>query len=215
MPETWFPGDEPAMQELRAGVQSLHLATGQKLFQRGEACRNYLVIMSGSIRVQLLSPGGREVILYRVGDGQSCVLTTACLISHELYPAEGVAERDSCVLTMPRTLFDRALAGSESFRRFVFGSQGRRLAELLQRVEEVAFGRLDVRLAKHLVDRCANHAGSVNATHQQLARELGTAREVVSRQLKAFEKKGWIALHRGAIEVMQPQALSRVWAQPG
>ena len=210
--ETWFPGSDPVMRQLRGGVQSVRLPAGQAVFHRGDACRNYLVVVSGSVRVQVFSPGGREVVLYRVGAGQSCVITTSCLISQEAYPAEGITEQETEALSIPQGLFDKALAHSENFRRFVFANQGRRLGDLIQRIEEVAFGRVDVRLAKHLVDRCAGHGGPVSATHQQLASELGTAREVISRQLKLFEKKGWIALHRGSIEIVQPQALSRLWA---
>jgi CRP/FNR family transcriptional regulator len=213
--EQWFSGSEPLMRQLREGVQRLCLPAGQAVFHRGDACANYLVVLSGSVRVQLYSPGGREVVLYRVGDGQSCVITTSCLISREAYPAEGVTERETQALAMPRALFDKALSHSEHFRRFVFANQGQRLGDLIQRVEEVAFGRVDVRLAKHLMDRSADQGEAVSATHQQLASELGTAREVVSRQLKAFEKKGWIVLHRGSIEIVQPQALSRLWAPGG
>ena len=101
------------------------------------------------------------------------------------------------------------------FRRFVFANQGRRLSDLIRRVEDVAFGRVDARLARMLVERCGREPGSITATHLQLASELGTAREVVSRQLKVFEKNGWIAVHRGVVEVLQPRALSRVWEAAG
>ena len=213
--EKWFPGGDSVMRQLRDGVQSTRLPAGQVVFHRGDACRNYLVVLSGSVRVQLFSPGGREVVLYRVGEGQSCVITTSCLISQEAYPAEGITEQETEALSITQSLFDKALAYSESFRRFVFANQGRRLADLIQRVEAVAFGRVDVRLAKHLIDQCAGYGGLVSVTHQQLASELGTAREVISRQLKAFEKKGWIAMHRGSIEIVQLQALSRLSAQAG
>jgi len=209
--ESWFPGNDVSMQPLRAQVQRAHLPAGQTVFHRGDPCRNYLVVVDGSVRVQALSAGGREVVLYRVGDGQSCVITTSCLISHEAYPAEGITETVTEALVIPEALFNEALGCSENFRKFVFASQGRRLGDLIKRVEDVAFGRIDARLAKHLVDRCANKPGLITATHQQLASELGTAREVISRQLKVFEKQAWIAVHRGSVEILEPQALSRVW----
>jgi len=213
--EALFPGSEPGMRALRAGVLSVRLPAGQTVFRRGDACRTYLIVVAGSVRVQVFSPGGREVVLYRVDEGQSCVITTSCLISEEAYPAEGVTEQETEALSIPKSLFDKALAQSEHFRRFVFANQGRRLAELIQRVEEVAFGRVDARLAKHLLQHRERQHGPIAATHQQLASELGTAREVVSRQLKAFEKKGWIALQRGSIEIVQPQALARLGAEAG
>ncbi len=211
--EQWFPQDDLVLQQLRRQVQRVQLPSGQAVFRRGDACRNYLVVIRGSVRVQALSAGGREVVLYRVTDGQSCVITTSCLISEESYPAEGITDEETDALVIPQVVFNEALGYSEAFRRFVFANQGQRLSDLIQRVEDVAFGRVDARLAKHLVDRCGNQPGSVSATHQQLASELGTAREVVSRQLKVFEKEGLIAVHRGAVEVIRPDALTRVWEQ--
>jgi CRP/FNR family transcriptional regulator len=199
------------MCERRSAVQILELPAEKMVFHRGEPCRNYLVVVAGSVRVQALSAGGREVLLYRVNDAQSCVITTSCLISQECYPAEAITETPTTALVMPQAVFNEALAGSEPFRRFVFGNQGQRLADLIQRVEDVAFGRVDVRLARVLVDRCGNTSGSIAATHLKLASELGTAREVISRQLKVFEKNGWIEVHRGSVDVLQPQALWQVW----
>jgi CRP/FNR family transcriptional regulator len=209
--DQWFPRDNREMRRLRSVAQVVELPPEQTVFRRGDPCDNYLVVVAGRVRVQALSAGGREVVLYRVTDAQSCVITTSCLISHEAYPAEGITESATTALVLPRRLFNEALTVSEPFRRFVFGNQGRRLAELIQRVEDMAFGRVDARLARLLVDRCQNTSGSIAATHRKLAGELGTAREVVSRQLKAFEKNGWIAVRRGSVEVLQPQALWEVW----
>jgi len=209
--DSWFPADDASLQQLRARVQGVQLPAGQTVFHRGDICRNYLVVVEGSVRVQTLSPGGREVVLYRVGAGQSCVITTSCLLSRESYPAEGITETATAALVIPQDVFNEALGSSAEFRRFVFACQGQRLSDLIQRVEDVAFGRIDARLAKHLIDRCRNRPGLVTATHQQLASELGTAREVVSRQLKTFEKQGWIAVRRGAVEVLNPDGLLQVW----
>ena len=213
MLEQWFAQDDLVLQQLCKQVQRVRLPSGQSVFHRGDICRNYLVVVRGSVRVQVLSAGGREVVLYRVTGGQSCVITTSCLISEETYPAEGITDEETEVLVIPRVVFHEALGYSEAFRRFVFSSQGQRLGDLIQRVQDVAFGRVDARLAKHLVDRCGNRPGSVSATHRQLASELGTAREVVSRQLKVFEKEGLVVVHRGAVEVIRPDALTRVWAE--
>jgi CRP/FNR family transcriptional regulator len=169
------------------------------------------VVIDGSVRVQALSPGGREVTLYRVGSGQSCVITTSCLIGQEDYPAEGVTETETTALILSQGVFKELLSKSEAFRRFVFANQGRRLSDLIHRVEDVAFGRVDARLARLLVGRSESGGGRISATHQQLASELGTAREVVSRQLKLFEKKGWIAVRRGAVEIHNPAALAEIW----
>ena len=209
--DEWFPGKDIALEQMRRQVQLVELPADYEVFRRGDTCRNYLVVIEGSVRVQALSPGGREVTLYRVGSGQSCVITTSCLIGQEDYPAEGVTESATSALVLSQGVFKELLSGSETFRRFVFANQGRRLSDLIHRVEDVAFGRVDARLARFLVGRSESSGGTVSATHQQLASELGTAREVVSRHLKLFEKKGWIAVHRGAVEVLDPVALAEIW----
>ncbi len=203
-----LPVGDPAVQRLREGIQEVTLPAGQAVFRRGDPCRNYLVVIQGSVRVQVFSASGREVTLYRVTDGESCVITTSCLISQEAYPAEGVTETDTRAQIVPRALFDELMDASAAFRHFVFANQGQRLGDLIQRVEDVAFGRIDVRLARLLVERSRQDGDSVALTHQQVASELGTAREVVSRQLKRFEKSGLLCSRRGAIEVLDRQRLA-------
>lgn len=209
--DAWFPAGDAALRPLRERLGVVRLPTGRDVFRFGDTCSNYLIVVTGSVRVQALSSGGREVVLYRVTDGQSCVITTACLISGEAYPAEGITETETVALVLQQADFDAAMASSAAFRRFVFANQGQRLSDLIQRVEDVAFGRVGARLARYLVDRGERDGGTIAATHQQLASELGTAREVVSRQLKDFEKQGWIRLLRGSIEVLQPGALAGLW----
>lgn len=212
--DTWFPAGDVVLGQLREQLQVARLPGQCNVFHRGDLCRNYLVVVAGSVRVQALSASGREVVLYRVGEGQSCVITTSCLLAGEPYPAEGITETETTALAISQGVFNEALVNSVAFRRFVFANQGRRLSELIQRVEEVAFGRVDVRLSRLLFDRSERGAGSVAATHRELATELGTAREVVSRQLKVFEKRGWIRVNRGSIDVVQPGELERLWQMP-
>ena len=209
--DDWFPQDDIALEQMRRQLQVVELPAGYEVFRRGDACRNYLVVIDGSIRVQALSPGGREVTLYRVASGQSCVITTSCLISQEVYPAEGITEPETTALVLPQGAFNEMLGKSEAFRRFVFANQGQRLSDLIHRIEDVAFGRVDARLARLLFDRGKHSAGRVSATHQKLASELGTAREVVSRQLKVFERRGWIRVGRGRVEVLDAESLASVW----
>ena len=203
----WFPAEDIVLQQLREQLQLVRLPAGRDVFRLGDPCGSYLVVVNGMVRVQALSASGREVVLYRVTDGQSCVITTACLISGDVYPAEGVTEAETTALAVPQGVFTELLGRSAAFRSFVFSSQGQRLSDLIQRIEDVAFGRVDGRLARMLLDRSKANGGAILATHQQLASELGTAREVISRQLKVFEKQGWIRVQRGSVEVLQPQAL--------
>lgn len=198
--------DSDARQVLRKAAQVVTVPAGTVVFQEGDACRNYLLVLDGSVRVQKVSEGGREIVLYRVDSGQSCVLTTSCLLTRSDYHAQGIAETEVRALTLSHSTFQDLLACSATFRQFVFSSYAVRLAELLMLIEEVAFGRIDMRLAQFLVER-ADKDGALKGTHQEFAVELGTAREVISRQLKDFERRGWLNLFRGRVEIKVPQAL--------
>jgi CRP/FNR family transcriptional regulator len=200
--------DPDSAREFDAAARVLAIPAGTVLFRDGAECASYVLVAEGSIRVQKVSEGGREIVLYRVERGQSCVLTTNCLIARDSYAAEGIAETDVTVLVLPAAAFRSLLARSEAFRDFVFSAYATRIDELLMLIEEVAFGRIDVRLAAWLAGR--GDAGEIKATHQDIAVELGTAREVVSRQLKDFERRGWVALHRGRVELRDLAALERL-----
>ncbi len=145
-------------------------------------------------------------MLYRVEAGQSCVLTTACILAEEAYNAEGVAETALTVVNLPKASFDRLAAEEPAFRKFVFSAYSRRLIDLLRVVDEVAFGRIDLRLAERLL-KLAEEGTELVITHQELASELGTAREVISRQLTEFQRRGWISLRRGRISLTDVSAL--------
>jgi len=137
------------------------------------------------------------------------VITTACLMRDAVYDAEAVAETDLTAKVLPKADFRELLASSENFRDFVFRTFSARLASLLARIEEVAFERIDRRLAQRVLD-AVGADGAVAQTHRELAVELGTAREVVSRKLKEFERNGWIELYRGGLRLLRPEALRRI-----
>jgi len=188
----------------------MHVSKGTVLFRDGDVCHGYVFVTDGAVRVQKMDAQGREIVLYRVEDGQTCMLTTSCLIGGEPYPAEGVAETDVTLAMLPAVVFEKAMAESADFRRFVLASIGRRIGDLMMLVEDVAFGRMDARLARLLLKRSKESDGLLDCTHQELATELGTAREVVSRLLKDFERRGWVALSRGQIEVKNSRALGEL-----
>jgi CRP/FNR family transcriptional regulator len=176
------------------------------IFGPGKAPENLLLLLEGTVRVQEVSETGREIVLYRVHAGESCVLTTACLLAYEDYSAEGLAETAVQAVAIPRAVFDSLVATSSSFRQFVFSAYSRRITDLFLIIQEVAFGRVDVRLAQKLIE-LSRGSQVVKATHQQLATELGTAREVVSRQLQEFVRRGWVSAGRGQVTIEQPAAL--------
>ncbi|PKU25031.1 Crp/Fnr family transcriptional regulator [Telmatospirillum siberiense] len=201
--------DAETARSLRDGARLVTLPAGTVLFREGELCDNFLLLLHGKVRVQKVAASGREMVLYRVESGESCILTTSCLMASEAYSAEGVAETEVRAAVVGDALFHDLLGRSAVFRRFVFGACGQRLADLLCLLQEVAFGRIDVRLAQILLDQPVRE-GAIRTTHQTLSVELGTAREVVSRQLKDFERRGWVKLGRGSIVLLQPDALAAV-----
>lgn len=187
---------------------------GSVIFGPGKSPQNLLLLLDGTVRVRQLSESGREIVLYRVEAGQSCVLTTACLLAHEDYSAEGVAETDVEGVAIPRSVFNDLMARSQGFRDFVFSAYSKRITELFRVIDEVAFGRIDMRLAQRLV-ALARGGTEVRSTHHELASELGTAREVISRQLQEFQRRGWITLARGSIELSNAAALSKLASSQG
>lgn len=182
---------------------------GTVIFGPGKSPDNLLLLLEGRVRVQQVSEAGREIVLYRVEAGESCVLTTACLLAYENYSAEGVAETNIRAAAIPRRVFDDLISRSVAFRNFIFTAYSKRITDLFLVIEEIAFQRLDIRLAQKLID-LARGTGQIKSTHQQLAAELGTAREVVSRQLGEFQRRGWVGQSRGAIDLLDPAAVEQL-----
>ncbi|MDS9469163.1 Crp/Fnr family transcriptional regulator [Paracoccus sp. MBLB3053] len=207
-----FPGlmkMSPELQdELRAASRVQVLPEGTRLFGPGQAPTALALLLKGSVRVQQTGESGREITLYRVQAGESCVLTTACLLAYEDYAAEGIAETEVTAAIVPRDAFEHMIERSPEFRRFIFSAYSRRISDLFTVIEEVAFRRVDVRLAGLLLKQ--QKGGVITATHQALAAELGTAREVVSRTLQDFSRRGWVELGRGSVQLTAPAALERL-----
>lgn len=206
----------PGLLQLNATVRTalvdassvVRVPKGTTIFGPGQAPENLLLLLDGRVRVQQLAESGREIVLYRVHAGESCVLTTACLLAFEDYTAEGVAETDLEAAAIPQRAFDAAMASSPEFRRFVFTAFSKRITDLFLTVEEIAFGRMDARLAHKLLE-LAGDGDSVAGTHGDLARELGTAREVISRQMVEFVRRVWVEQRRGAIRLVDRKALEK------
>lgn len=218
-PDDWlaqFPAllalDASARERLLSQSQRAHMASGERAYLEGALARGYVLRLQGTTRVQKTSASGREVVLYRVGPGDTCVLTTSSLLGRRPFPAEGVAESDVTEMVVPPRLFHELMHESDDFRRFVLGNYGDLIGELIMLLDEVMFGRLDLRLAQLLLD-AARGAARVERTHQQLALELGSAREAVSRLLKEFERRHWVALGRNRIELLDVEALGALTRQ--
>lgn len=204
----------PGLSSLSAAEQRLlvdnsatvKVAAGTTIFGAGKRPDQLFLLLDGTVRVQQLSEGGREIVLYRVHAGESCVMTTACLLAFEKYSAEGIAETDVAAVAIPFKTFDDLMSQSAAFRRFVFTAFSKRITELFHVIDDVAFQRVDARLAEKLL-ALAQAGDAVHMTHQQLAAELGTAREVVSRQLSEFQRRRWVESSRGVIRLLDRDSM--------
>jgi CRP/FNR family transcriptional regulator len=205
-----FPGLvqlPPALRDALVSRSTLSsIPAGSRIFGPGQAPQSFLLVLDGVVRVQQVSESGREIVLYRVSAGESCALTTACLLAYDDYLAEAIAETDIAAVAIPRATFDDLIAQSAEFRRFVFTAFSQRVTDLCRIIEDVAFARMDVRLAHKLL-QLAEHTDHLTVTQAQLAAELGTAREVVSRLVGDLQRRGLVASHRGHLDIVDRAGL--------
>lgn len=180
----------------------LEVPAGTALFSEGQTCPGFPLVIDGEVRVARGSSAGRQLELYRVGPGDLCVVSASCLFGAPLLSANGAATAACTLVVLSPHGFDD-LTRHEAFRRFVFSVFAERLADLMALAEAVAFQRLDQRLAAALL----GHGAVRPVTHQALADELGTVREIVTRLLRRFERSGWIRLGRERIEIIDAGSL--------
>lgn len=197
---------------LMKSAKEVNLAIGKIIFEPGDACCNYLLILEGVAKVYLMTSGGREAMLYQVTTGEACILTTSCLLGTNHYPAYGVTETPVSALAIPAEAFHRGIAHSAFFREFVFSGFAERLSRVIGRMETWVDRDIDQMLARALLESAQN--GKVHTTHQGLAVAIGSAREVVSRHLKQLEAKSWIKLSRGCVEIMDHTQLRKLADSP-
>ena len=177
------------------------IPAGSQIYREGDACSAIAFILSGDIRVYKVGQTGREITLYEIGPGETCILNASCILSGQAYPAYAVAVSDVNVVLVPSAVFRRTVSDDESLRSFVFTLLSQRLSGVMELVEEVAFRRMDERLSDYLIEKSEN--SRLETTHQRIANDLGTSREVVSRLLKDLERRGQIGLSRNAITLLK------------
>ncbi len=199
--------EQHAREILLKYVRIVEAPVGTIGYREGTPCGAYVMRLSGRSRVYKMSTNGREILLYRVSAGETCVITTTCLLGNSDYPASTIVEEPIRDVLIPSAAFHQLMLDSNVFRKFVMTNYGALISDLIVLLDEVAFHNLEARLAKVLLDA---NATQISRTHQQIADELGTAREVVSRQLKRLEQKGSVSLGRGLIEIINRGALEKV-----
>jgi CRP/FNR family transcriptional regulator len=197
----------PTLERIATRGTFRQVPAGGVMFNEHSPCNGFPLVLAGSVRVVQRFPNGREIQLYRVKSGESCLLSGSCLLGNSDYAASGIAETAVELVVIPPAEFRALVASDEIFREHVFSLYGERLAALMQLVEAISWQKLDQRLAALLVGRTRGGSAVVQATHQALADELGSVREIVSRLLRSFEDRGWVELGRERISVRDAAAL--------
>ncbi|MEE9347754.1 MAG: Crp/Fnr family transcriptional regulator, partial [Robiginitomaculum sp.] len=187
----------------------MHITTlkaGDIIFSSGDPCENFVVISHGTARVQLTAKTGREIILFRLEPGQACALTTSCLLTRRDYYAEGIAETELDIIMIPARIFRDSLRDSPELFTRLLSNYAQRIGELTAIIDRLITRDLKRELCALLLSKM-DRERRVTLSHQKIADELGSAREVISRKLKAMEREGLLALGRGQIDVLKPRKL--------
>jgi CRP/FNR family transcriptional regulator len=192
--------------ELRREAQFTKIPAGQDVFVEGDRVDNIALLLSGVVRVYKVGETGREITLYRFGLGQSCILTANAILSQKSFPAIATVEEDAEAVIVPAQIFRGWVNRYDLWREFVFELLSDRLATVMAVVDEVVFKRMDRRVAAVLLNQ-ARVRNPVRITHQEIAAELGSSREVISRILEDFSKEALIEAGRGTIEVLDLKGL--------
>lgn len=198
--------DCPVWQEALAQASVADHAAGTTVFFEGEPCTTFPLVSSGLLRLQRLAEDGHEITLGHLAPGQLCYLAGIAVLSAGRHEAEAITERDCRLVEIPATHFRQAFSASVDLRDLILKSFSHGMANMLTLIEEVAFGDMNDRLVTHLL---SHEEAVLHKTHHDLATELGTAREVVSRLLKRLERRGLVQLGRGTIELSDRESLRR------
>ena len=201
--------DEKACSEIVEQAAVVDLPGGELLMLEGDECRNMGLILSGSVRIYKAAENGREITLYRLGAGESCILSASCIFSQERFPAIAATEEETRMLLIPSNVFREWIDRHAIWRNYVFKVLSKRLSDVIETLEEVTFSRMDARIAEFLITMPSDENSAITITHQEIAMELGTSREVVSRILKNFESQSLISMKRGTIVIKELTRLAK------
>jgi len=204
-----FATESTFIDELVQHASLIKAAPGQTICHQGDQCSQLAIIISGVIRVFKVGENGREITLYRILPGDSCVLSASCIISQKPFPAIARVEEDTVAISIPTSKVRSWVSSHEAWREYVFSLFSSKLSEVITRIDDIAFRRMDQRVAQYLL-QSNQPLKNIQLTHQQIADDLGSAREVISRILKDFEHNQWIQLTRGRISIDDPVNLEQL-----
>lgn len=185
------------------------ISKGAVVFDEGDECEAVAFLLNGSIRVSKIGKNGREIILYRLGSGDSCILTISSVLANISYPATAIVEEDTEVILLPVKQFKELMVTNAAFQQYIYKLLSVRLLEIMTLIDEIVFHKIDERLMEYLLRHTENDGDIIEMTHEELASQLGSAREVISRIIKGLERDGLIQLSRGKVRVIQRSSLER------
>ncbi|MCK5831441.1 MAG: Crp/Fnr family transcriptional regulator [Methylococcales bacterium] len=190
-------------------VSQISAPTGTIISNTGDPCHDLIILQKGRVRVYRPAEDGRSITLYYVDQGESCILTASCILNTEFFPAIAEIEKDAKGIVVPATKVLEWLKLEPLWQQYIFSLLSHRMADLISLVDNLAFSNLNVRLAKWLLSQSINKQ-IIHTTHQIVADELASSREVISRLLKELERKGLIILKRGTIEIINRNNLDKI-----
>ncbi|MDJ0531597.1 MAG: Crp/Fnr family transcriptional regulator [Xenococcaceae cyanobacterium MO_207.B15] len=206
----WEKLDNPSQINFLNQCQQVSLSAGKFICLEGDVCNHLPLVISGSVRVYKIGTSGREITLYHLEKGDSCIMTASCIISQKEFPAFAVTETEVEAIIIPANSLRKWVMHNPTWQEYIFGLLSQRLADVIEIIEEVAFRRMDCRIASYLIKNCDRTIPTMQITHEAIAQELGSSREVVSRILKTFEKQGLLSLSRGMIQLKNWNELEKI-----
>ncbi len=185
--------------------------SGTTLMEHGELCNNVIIVLKGRIRVYRISQEGKEITLYRIGGGETCILSMGCVMDHDPLDAVAYVEEPTDLLAIPANLFNEILDKCPHFRKYLFKMLLKALSDVMMLTEEITFHGVNKRIASYLINKSSETRSMIlYVTHETIARELGTAREVVSRMIKEFSSHGILEVSRGKIKILESSSLEEI-----
>lgn len=201
--------DEKAVVSQRAVTK--RFAKGQLVSSNSSSCLGIVLILSGGVRVGLVSDEGREITLFRAGEGEVCVSTASCVIRQLAFDTDVTAETDTAILVIPSSVCAKLMESNIHVRAFVFEMQAERYSQTVRAIQAMLFKRFDQRLATYLVsEHDRTGSAEVKKTQEEIARDVNSAREVVARMLHEFSTRGLVEIRRGSIRLLDIEALRKI-----
>jgi CRP/FNR family transcriptional regulator len=194
--------DPKLLQAILDKGQVMNLEPGKVLMEPGQFIKAVPLVIEGSIKIMRMDEDGKELFLYYLDQGETCALSLTCCTATRPSEVKAVVEERATVIFVPVQVHEQWSDEFKQWKDFVSSTYQSRFQELLVALDAVAFKRMDERLMRYIVTKMKQHkANELHTTHQEIANELGTSREVVSRLLKTLEKKKWIELGRNVIYI--------------